>query len=228
MAMRVTNWWLSEEATQLKDDRELLARLHDSVLHQVRCTPQTVEPIELLAGVFRNDRVAAPFRLWLVLLIAEIGTVGRRLAAQDADRRSALELGVILSAHELAVERAVEAIARVLLRRWPDECEAVRCGLAFLSAAFPDSAYEVGIIESIGEFAATCEPHRAAMLTLVYALASAEESALPYSYKAAITITPIELSDIPSPLAPAVFAGLDVLHRMLQLESGLVFAATFG
>ncbi|WP_165969355.1 hypothetical protein [Actinomadura sp. KC06] len=89
-ATQMISWWLTDEAAQFENDQELLFELSDAVLHQGTCSPHTAEQIPLLAGLIEHEQVAAPFRAFLLLLLAEAGTVGRRLAAQDADRRSAL------------------------------------------------------------------------------------------------------------------------------------------
>ncbi|MFI0366439.1 hypothetical protein ACH35V_01085 [Actinomadura sp. 1N219] len=222
-ATQMISWWLTDEAAQFEDDQELLFELSDAVLHQGTCSPHTAEQIPFLTGIIEHEQVAAPFRAFLLLLLTEAGTVGRRLAAQDADRRSALGLGSVQSPDETAAQNAVEAVAPALLRRWPGECEAVQSGLAFLAAAFPDRAQTAGIIQPIAELAATSsEHHRTAMLHLAHALASADEAALHATYSAAIASTSIRLTSIPSPTAPATAASLDVLHRMLQLETALV------
>jgi len=222
-ATQMTSWWLTDEAAQFEDDQELLFELSDAVLHQGTCSPHTAEQIPLLAGLIEHEQIAAPCRAFLLLLLGESGTVGRRLAAQDADRRSALGLGSVQSPDEAAAQHAVEAVAPALLRRWPGECEAVRSGLAFLAAAFPAGARTAGIIQPIAEMAATSsEHHRATMLRLAHALASADDAALRSTYSAAIASTPVELTGIPSPAAPATAAGLDIMHRMLELETALV------
>ncbi|MFI0406194.1 hypothetical protein [Actinomadura sp. 3N508] len=79
------------------------------------------------------------------------------------------------------------------------------------------------MVQPIAERAATGSEHqRAAMLALAHALAAADEAALHAAYSAAIGSTPIRLTSIPSPAAPPVAAGLDVLHRTLQRETALV------
>ncbi|WP_157574016.1 hypothetical protein [Nocardia jejuensis] len=218
-----TNWWLTDDAEQFEDDQEVLSCLSDAVLYQGTCSPDTAEQIPLLAGIIEHEHVSIPYRAYLVLLLGATGTVGRRLAAQNADRRSALGLGSVQSPDETAAQKAVETVASSMLRRWPTECDAVRNGLAFLAAAFPSSAHTAGVVQSIAEAATTRpEHHQATMLRLAHAVASAHDAALHSAYSAAIASTPIELTNIPSPVAPATAAGLEVLHRMLELETNLV------
>ncbi|WP_285590791.1 hypothetical protein [Herbidospora sp. NBRC 101105] len=225
-ATPVTDWWLTGEPEHYEDDQELLSGLFDAVLHQGTCSPHTAEQVPLLAGIVGHDQVAAPYRAFLLFLLAEAGTVGRRLAARDADRRSALGLGFGQNAEETTAQNAVAAVAPALLRRWPEECEAVRCGLAFLAAGFPDSARAAGVIEPIAEMAAACaERHRAAMMRLAHALASADGEALRARYSEAIAGTPVRLTGIPSPVAPATAAGLHILHLMLESETDLILQA---
>ncbi|NAS26814.1 hypothetical protein GT755_34735 [Herbidospora sp. NEAU-GS84] len=65
----------------------------------------------------------------------------------------------------------------------------------------------------------------AAMVRLAHALASADGEALRARYSEAIAGTPVMLTGIPSPVAPATAAGLHILHLMLESETDLILKA---
>ncbi|HEX2315530.1 MAG TPA: hypothetical protein VHJ17_17430, partial [Thermomonospora sp.] len=119
-------WWLSDEADGFEDDDALVFHLADSAMHQGTCYPHTAREVRLLAGLAARRDVRPRSRTLLIDLLAEAGTIGRRLVAATADRRRALGLGFEESDDERAARRAVEAEAPALLARWDEECEAVR------------------------------------------------------------------------------------------------------
>jgi hypothetical protein len=222
----VTAWWLTDEADDFEDDRQLLFELADSVMHQGTCYAHTASEMPLLAGLAVDEAVHPVFRSCLLVFLAEAGTIGQRLVAGDADRRIALGAGLDESEPERATRRAVEAAAPGLLARWGDECEAVRFGLAALAAVCPNAARSSGVIAPIVRMAdEASETHRATALRLAAHLAEDDEDVLAVALTEAIGTSVINPDDVPSPNAPVRGAALSVLKSMLEQEISLLLQA---
>jgi hypothetical protein len=214
--------WLTAEADEFADDREVIFELADSVMHQGTCYPHTADEIPLLAWLAVHEDIRPAHRAVFTKFLFEAATIGERLAASGADRRVALGLSLEETADELAARHAVEAVAPYLLDRWHSQSEAVQFGLAALAAATRHG----GVGPRIRRLAERwTEGPRTDALRLAAALAEADPVELSTVLRSIVESGSVPPGRVPSPLAPARGAAFNLLRSMVERELSALQAA---
>ncbi|MFB9835790.1 hypothetical protein [Actinoallomurus acaciae] len=211
--------WLAAEADDFQDDQDVSFWLDESVMRQGVCFPHTAHGVPLLAGLAGHDEVHPARRAASIASLFEAASVGRRAAASEADRRSALGLPMSETADERSARLAAEAAAPGLLGRWDRECEALRFALAALAAACPAAAASTGSIDRVRSLTARwSDGPRGDALRLALALAEDEPRGLSAALNAYLERGHRRPGDVPSPHAPARGAALELLKRDVRRE----------
>ncbi|MGA5005389.1 hypothetical protein ACPCDX_10355 [Streptomyces koyangensis] len=215
-------WWLTAPAEEFPDDPSVLFGLADSTLHQGTCYPHTAGNIPLLAGLAAYKDVRPAHRAVLISFLYEAATVGRRLAASEADRRVALGLPFEETPDEHAARRAVDVAAPPLLDRWDSADEAGRYALATLAAATGHSASRPRVLRLARRWATGPRSHA---LRLAAALAGGDDTEAAAALREVVASGGVGPLAAPSPLADTRGGALTVLSSLAEQEMPALWTA---
>jgi hypothetical protein len=157
---------------------EFLADLHNTVMPQDSCYPDTVEAVPLLVELATRDDVTDDVRNYACFLLFSGASNGLRMIAVAADQFVAQGEEFIEYDAARLTREAVGARVGELFARWDRRSESVRMSTARLAAVFPEQAAASPIMTDLAVFAERWPgTRRAAALRLALAAARADDAA---------------------------------------------------